>query len=471
MGELTEIEANSFEEDFAQDSELAEQVQIVENELVDAFVKNQLTQKEAKLFETNYLTTEKRFEKLNFAKLFVEHLTEQTKPRTIIETVNHKSGWYQQLFTRLSFAGLIFIIIGSGIVYILFRQVNKNNVVNIEQISQSNVPENKENTNIAIHQESSGNNLVQENSKLEISDNQNNSVEHLKNKGSNKKAAHFQNTEKNKTQKPKINRPIIPDIIQKESADKTTNSLLTQAKNVENNIINNSKVENAKNNPKISESISVVNSNSTELTNTQDGSLGNNFKSDQIIQLPLESRNTADLLSLQPGITPEGNVAGGRSDQANITLNGVDVNEQQRGDEFFSVLRITPKELQEFRITTTIEVNAAENVNNIGLFTVLERTLQSKGEQIIEIAVETNNLILWLDLPIDTAKYQTYQMIIKTTEGNIIFAASNLKSPKIILPADKLQNANYVIFLGGVSSENTVEYIAKYTFRTHTYKQ
>jgi Carboxypeptidase regulatory-like domain len=551
LGELTETETNSFEEEFAQNSELAEQVQIVESELVDAFVKNQLTQKEIKLFETNYLTTEKRFEKLNFAKLFAEHLTKQTKPRTIIETVNHKSGWYQQLFIRLSFAGLIFTIISSGIVFILFRQVNKNNVVNTEQISQSNVPENKENTNIAIHQESSGNNLVQENSKSEISDNQNNSVEHLKNKGNNKKAAHFQNTEKNKTQKPKVNRPIIPDITRKVSTEKPVTSLVAKAENVETPFVSSiiksntssvsgsvvdsqseaisgatvtlksdtknfsrAQVTNADGlykftlippgkykitiekqgfkkasfgeiqaqvdtSTSINISLEVGNAGTEVVTvtkaqevpiNSTNGSIGNTITTKQIIQLPLESRNTADLLSLQPGATSEGSVAGGRSDQANITLNGADINEEQRGGDFFSVLRITPKELQEFRVTTTSEVNAAENVNNIGLFTILERTLQSKGEQVIEIAIETNKLILWLDLPIDTAKYQTYQAVIKTAEGNIVFADSNLKSPKIILPADKLQNANYVIFLGGVSSKNNNEYIAKYTFRTHTYK-
>ena len=99
------------------------------------------------------------------------------------------------------------------------------------------------------------------------------------------------------------------------------------------------------------------------IVNTQDASLGNNFVSKQISQLPLEGRNVVKLLSLQPGVTPDGAVAGGRQDQSNITLDGVDINDQQTGlaipldpndpDEAFTgVLRVTPDSIEEFRVTT-----------------------------------------------------------------------------------------------------------------------
>lgn len=95
------------------------------------------------------------------------------------------------------------------------------------------------------------------------------------------------------------------------------------------------------------------------IVNKSDASLGNNFVEKQISQLPLEGRNVAALLSLQPGVTPDGAVAGGRQDQANITLDGVDVNDQQTGlnldqtEAFASVLRVTPDSIGEFRVTTT----------------------------------------------------------------------------------------------------------------------
>lgn len=99
------------------------------------------------------------------------------------------------------------------------------------------------------------------------------------------------------------------------------------------------------------------------IVNTQDASLGNNFVSKQISQLPLEGRNVVGLLSLQAGVTPDGAVTGGRQDQANITLDGVDVNDQQTGlaiknvatdpdVAFTSVLRVTPDSIEEFRVTT-----------------------------------------------------------------------------------------------------------------------
>lgn len=94
------------------------------------------------------------------------------------------------------------------------------------------------------------------------------------------------------------------------------------------------------------------------IVNTQDASLGNNFVSRQISQLPLEGRNVVDLLTLQPGVTNDGAVAGGRQDQANITLDGVDVNDQQTGQNLdqtaalTAVLRVTPDSVEEFRVTT-----------------------------------------------------------------------------------------------------------------------
>ena len=94
--------------------------------------------------------------------------------------------------------------------------------------------------------------------------------------------------------------------------------------------------------------------------NTQDASLGNNFEPRQITQLPTDLRRVADLLNLQPGVTREGYVAGGRSDQANVLLDGVDINDQQNGgrtEQFQTsqdtVLRATAESVEEFRITTT----------------------------------------------------------------------------------------------------------------------
>src|SRR5919112_3327607 len=106
------------------------------------------------------------------------------------------------------------------------------------------------------------------------------------------------------------------------------------------------------------ESVTVTASTEAAL-NTTDATLGTAFESRRIEELPLNARNVVGLLSLQPGVTRGGYVNGGRSDQANVTLDGVDNNEQQRGldvvtdEAFASVLRSTPDSLQEFRMITS----------------------------------------------------------------------------------------------------------------------
>jgi len=100
--------------------------------------------------------------------------------------------------------------------------------------------------------------------------------------------------------------------------------------------------------------------------NTSDASLGNVISTRPIVQLPLEGRNVTGLLALQPGVTfikePDpgakndprsGSVNGGKSDQANVLLDGVDANDQQNRTSFTSVLRVTPDSIQEFRTITS----------------------------------------------------------------------------------------------------------------------
>ena len=108
----------------------------------------------------------------------------------------------------------------------------------------------------------------------------------------------------------------------------------------------------------VSETVQVSSGSEAPL-NTSDASLGNSFERGRIVDLPLNANNVVGLLSLQPGVSRSGYVNGGRADQSNITLDGVDVNEQQDGldvitdEAFASVLRVTRDSLQEFRVTTT----------------------------------------------------------------------------------------------------------------------
>ena len=99
--------------------------------------------------------------------------------------------------------------------------------------------------------------------------------------------------------------------------------------------------------------------------NTEDASLGIAFGENQVKELPLEGRNVPDLLTLQPGVAYTGNradtgasdtrsgaVNGARSDQGNLSLDGIRVNDEG-GHAFTSVLPVTLDSVQEFRVTTS----------------------------------------------------------------------------------------------------------------------
>ena len=106
--------------------------------------------------------------------------------------------------------------------------------------------------------------------------------------------------------------------------------------------------------------------------NTTDASLGVAFNENQVKELPMEGRNVPDLLTLQAGVvyignnpnidtntdTRSGAVNGARSDQSNVSVDGVSVN-NKAGNAFTSVLPVTLDSVEEFRVTTT-NANADE---------------------------------------------------------------------------------------------------------------
>ena len=110
----------------------------------------------------------------------------------------------------------------------------------------------------------------------------------------------------------------------------------------------------------------TVESDSLSL-NLEDASAGNQLDATQVNSLPIRARIPTLLLSLQPGVvfsgesnledgvldSREGAVNGSRGDQTTITLDGVNVNDQQTSNAFSSVLPVTMESVQEFRMITS----------------------------------------------------------------------------------------------------------------------
>src|SRR5260221_7882437 len=106
---------------------------------------------------------------------------------------------------------------------------------------------------------------------------------------------------------------------------------------------------------------------SAQTINTSDATLGSAFNQTQISALPFEGRDPTAILSLQPGVVTVadrgqvdlnqdsrgGSVNGARSDQTNVTLDGVDNNDQLKGFAFTGALRATLDSIEEFRVTTS----------------------------------------------------------------------------------------------------------------------
>ena len=105
----------------------------------------------------------------------------------------------------------------------------------------------------------------------------------------------------------------------------------------------------------------------TSALNAIDATIGTPFNQTQIQTLPFQGNNVFSLLSLQAGVLSLGDqstttmdsdsragaVNGARSDQGNLTLDGIDNNTQTRGYAFTGVLRPTRDSVDEFRVVTS----------------------------------------------------------------------------------------------------------------------
>ena len=180
--------------------------------------------------------------------------------------------------------------------------------------------------------------------------------------------------------------------------------------------------------------------------NTQDATLGNAIGTRPIVELPFDARNVVGLLSIQPGVTffadpsqrddyRSGSVNGGKSDQGNVTLDGVDVNDQQNRTAFTSSLRTTLDSVQEFRTTTT---NGGADVG------------RSSGAQAALVTKSGTNVL-------HGSLYEYHRNTI-TSANNFFNNASGVQRPKLI------RNV-FGTSLGGPVKKNRLFYFVNYEGR------
>ena len=125
LAELAEPQRRAFEERLVLDDSIFEELQIVEDELVDAYLLKQLTGSEKAQFETVFLATPERRDKLRFAKVF-RHYVDTNQPTTqdfahsILRTSTFS---LQKLPARVAALALVIIVVGG--VWLYIRSIQK----------------------------------------------------------------------------------------------------------------------------------------------------------------------------------------------------------------------------------------------------------------------------------------------------------------------------------------------------------
>src|SRR4029079_5638673 len=126
----------------------------------------------------------------------------------------------------------------------------------------------------------------------------------------------------------------------------------------------------------ISATVDVVAPGSGDTLNTTDASIGNVIDTRQLKELPIQIRSSpAALIGLQPGVVGNnvgttntnrvGSVTGSRADQGNITVDGIDANDQATG-QFAATTGNAPIDaIQEFR-AVTVNPSASEGRSSGG---------------------------------------------------------------------------------------------------------
>lgn len=126
----------------------------------------------------------------------------------------------------------------------------------------------------------------------------------------------------------------------------------------------------------VSASVDVVASGSGDTLNTTDSSIGNVIDTRQLRELPIQIRSSpAALIGLQPGVVGNnvgtgntnrvGSVIGSRADQGNITVDGIDANDQATGQFAATVGNAPIDAIQEFR-AITVNPSASEGRSSGG---------------------------------------------------------------------------------------------------------
>ncbi len=98
------------------------------------------------------------------------------------------------------------------------------------------------------------------------------------------------------------------------------------------------------------QTVEVSAASQNQTINTTDATIGNNFQVSMLNDLPIQNRDSpAALFYQQPGVTLAGSVSGARTDQSNVIVDGLEMNDDATGTFAYIVGGAPVDSVQEFR--------------------------------------------------------------------------------------------------------------------------
>lgn len=137
FGKLPEQEAEILEEECAASEELTEQAQAVERELVDEYLRGNLSESDFQLFAANYPVTEARRNKIDVARGLWKIAGERTPtgdpPAAVVAGAVRQNAFGNLKGLYLAFGGLVLLLFfGALAFYLPSSVINRNDVAEVK---------------------------------------------------------------------------------------------------------------------------------------------------------------------------------------------------------------------------------------------------------------------------------------------------------------------------------------------------
>lgn len=113
LGRLPDSQREAFERRLISDDTAVEELLVSEDELIDSYLKGELDAAQKGLFESIFLATSERQDKLRFGRAFMNYVSTQTAEKSIAQIGPGAPRWWTQLLpTPLRVAAYALVVVG-----------------------------------------------------------------------------------------------------------------------------------------------------------------------------------------------------------------------------------------------------------------------------------------------------------------------------------------------------------------------